>query len=193
MTEPNDARAHLEARLLDCLARAPRTGLVAGELAILVGEPGVVLDEALAELVAKGDAFSLRRAGLTYFHPRGAKPLAAHDAFDDVMGYRRGSGRGDPEPQACPVRWWAFEEEEGTHMDLRRWFDARYAEGWRVMRIEAAPDTFGLGAGPLYQVVLLGGRDRHRKRRLWPSEHEWLLRAWPVQLRTRGVYDGLLA
>ena len=193
MTEASDTRADLKVRLLRCLGRAPRTGLVAGELAILVGEPGPSLDEALAELVAARDAFSLTRAGLTYYHPRGAKPLRSLDAFEDVMGFRRGSGRADAQPEGLPVQWWTVEEEEGTHMDLRRWFDARYADGCRDMRIEAAPEIFGLGGGPLYRVVLLASRGRHRERLLWPSEHEWLLRAWPVRLHTRGAYDGLLA
>jgi hypothetical protein len=85
------------------------------------------------------------------------------------------------------------EEEEGTHMDLRRWFDARYAEGWRFMRIDGAPATFSTHTGPRLQVVLLGSGGRHRERVLRPTEYEWLLRAWPSWLRVDGTLGGLLA
>lgn len=114
------------------------------------------------------------------------------DQFASVMGVRRGSGRADPSVERTAWRWWRFEEEELTHMDLRRWFDDRHAEGWRVMRVEAVPADVIRDADRRYQVVLFGSRARHRERVLWPSELEWLLRAWPAELRTRGPYDGLL-
>jgi hypothetical protein len=68
-------RADPERRLLDYLARLPRTGLAAGALAVLVYEPGVELDEISTQLVAAGDAFQLQTRWLDLLAP--TQPEAA--------------------------------------------------------------------------------------------------------------------
>jgi hypothetical protein len=59
----------LKHRISAWLARCPTTGLVAGELAILLMEPSDELDVALAELVAAGEARTRESRGLTFYHP----------------------------------------------------------------------------------------------------------------------------
>jgi hypothetical protein len=115
-----------------------------------------------------------------------------HDPFSGVVPDRRGSDRVDADD---PLLWWWAdydEQEGGTHEDLRIWLQARYEDGLRGMVVELIRD--GDHAPDVYQIVLNGSRARQNLRPLQDSEHEWLLRAWPEELRTPGLRSsGVLA
>jgi hypothetical protein len=83
MTElPQRSGSELEAAVLKELGHAQGSGLVAGEVAFLVGTPGAELEDALVALVGRGAAFRTRSglAGLIRYHPAGARPL-----YDDMV------------------------------------------------------------------------------------------------------------
>lgn len=67
--------------MLSELERAPGSGLVAGEVAFLVGVPGPEIEAVCAALVARGAAFRTRSAltDLVRYHPACAQPLWPDD------------------------------------------------------------------------------------------------------------------
>jgi hypothetical protein len=110
------------------------------------------------------------------------------DPFSGVVPDRRGSDREDADDL---LLWWWWvghdEQEGGSHMDLRRWLQSRYEEGWRHMRMER------IGSSSQRQIVLRGSGTRQVERPLWPSERKWLLGAWPAELQPLGDRPGLLS
>lgn len=115
------------------------------------------------------------------------------DVFSPLFGDRRGAAHIEPPAPEGPAAdsyepwWWDTENNPaagGSHMDLRRWLDARDADGCNKLELSWEARAVQDG-GWLLTCCRRPGQSPALHRTLRAPELEWLRRAWPEHLRSK--------